>query len=200
MYDELELLGYDAASGEDFVGAGPIMSPSAHLTATAAKYGGGGMTSAAFQASKARALMQLGAKVAAQSSKQNRMRQLAYAGMLPQIPLGVRDNSVAAGATETISPEPGVPLRITQFYASPTIAGLFLVTQITVARVNMLAGSDGVPATLFTPEARRPPFENPILAAGSQIVVGVENIDVAAHPFFGAFMGIDLTPPYARYV
>lgn len=203
--DVLDALGM-GVGGEDFVGAaGPNMA-GIKLNAQAV----GNIRAAQLQSAARRGIMsvspamlaaaQTGAQVIRHQQKTARLRQLAYAGLIPQIPMGVRSNSVAANSTTTISPEPGVPLRITNLTVSPTIAGLFLITQIKVARVDMLAGSDAVPATLFAPESRHPPFENPILAAGSQIVLGVENIDAGAHPFYGAFVGIDLTPPYARYV
>lgn len=181
-------------AGEDFVGA--LTAPKA-MVPRGLNFGGArGLSLSAAQ----KGMLLQGAKMAAAQQQSQRLRKLSYAGLIPQIPLGVRSDSVAANTATTISPEPGVPMRVTNFTVSPTIAGLFLITQITVARVNLLASGDGVPATLFEPASRHPPFENPILAAGSQITVGVENIDSAAHPFYGAFQGIDLTPPYARNV
>lgn len=189
--DALSLLGVggeDYAGGEDYVGAPWVhplrpRHPIQHRPSMA-------------QLAQWSAAHNIGRSVA----KSRRVRQLALAGALPHIPMGVRVNGVAAGASGTTSPEPGVPLRITKFVANDISAPWFLITQLKVARLDMLAGGDAVPMSIFSKDANYPPIENPVLAGGSQITVGFENVDAAPHLFSGAFWGIDLTPAAARIV
>lgn len=186
--DALDLLG---VGGEDYVGALPTlkMNPAAlRLPANARAIANTASNNAAN-------------RLAAQVNKNRRIRQLASAGQLPQIPLGVRSAAtVTAGGTETIAPEPSVPMRLTTFQVAKVIMDFFLINSMKVARLDMLAGSDGVPASAFAPDAVHPPIENPILPAGSQVTVIVENVDGADHAFYGNFFGIDLTPAHARVV
>lgn len=184
--DALDLLG---VSGTDYVGAAPFSNMSALAKAQFAN-----------KASQLKAAAAGGA-LAAQVGKTRKLRQQALAGFIPQIPLGVRSSStVAAGGTATIAPEPSVPMRLTRFEVAPAIADYFLLTSMRVARLDMLAGSDAIPASSFLPNANHCPIENPILPAGSQVTVGVENIDGAAHSFYAMFWGVDLTPAAARIV
>lgn len=179
--DALDVLG---VSGTDYVGATNFRLP-----------GGAAL------ANKLRGAANAGMKLANTVSKTRKLRQQALAGYIPQIPLGVRSSStVAAGGTATIAPEPSVPMRLTRFEVAPAISDYFLLTSMRVARLDMLAGSDAIPASAFLPNAQHPPLENPILPAGSQVSVGVENIDGAAHSFYATFWGVDLTPAAARIV
>lgn len=144
------------------------------------------------------ACMQAGQRVIKSVQRNRRYRREVYAGLVPVIPLAVRDDSVAAGATETISIDVVVPYRIVDFKVAPSIAALFWILDIKVARMSMMA-DHGAPAELFTPDSRHAAFENPILAAGVPPQVSVENLDDdAPHPFYAAFLGTDETPPFAR--
>lgn len=183
--DALSLLG---VSGADYVGLVPSMS------ANLSPAGAAGLARVAQAAAAATPLVR-------QVEKSRRVRQQALAGLVPQIPLGVRSSSaVSAAGTATIAPESAVPMRLTDFQVSSAIAPFFLISSMRVARLDMLAGSDAIPAECFIPNAKHPPIENPILPAGSPVTVGVENIDGAPHFFFGSFWGIDLTPAHARIV
>jgi hypothetical protein len=131
------------------------------------------------------------------------LQQLAMSNYVPQIPLGLGDITTkvkANGGTGTFTPEGSVPLRITNIDIPPSIAPFFVITQFTVARLNLLAGGTPVPAETFMPNSRRPPLEFPILAAGSQITIGVTNIDANDHLFFASVHAIDLTSASARMI
>lgn len=136
---------------------------------------------------------------AAHTAKQE---QLARAGSLPAIVLGVDSGStlITAGSSSTIATGPSVPVRITKFTVASSAAPFFNINEISIARLNLLAGSSGVPAENYIPNAETPPIEAPILPAGSQVVVVVENLDGSSHRFRGAFSCLDLTPPAARIV
>lgn len=139
---------------------------------------------------------------ASSAGKMAQLQQLAMAAYVPQIKLGLGDAStkVKAGTTTNFSPEGSVPLRITQLTVPSSIAPFFAIAQFTVARLNLLAGSVPIPAEEFIPNARHAPLEMPILAAGSQIVVGAQNIDAADHLFLATVTAIDLTSSSARMI
>lgn len=132
--------------------------------------------------------------------KNQKLRQAALAGLVPQVPLPISSSAViAAGAAQTLTTQPGVPMRITKFVVAGSIAPFFGILAITAARINMIAGGgNAVPAEVFAVDAQTPPIENPILGAGAPIVLNLQNIDVADHFFLGSFFGIDLTPAAAR--
>ncbi len=189
--DAFEILGI---AGTDYVGAGPLAAAAAMQQKLPASI-----------AANPR-LMQAAAAalpLARQVDKSRRLRQQALAGMVPQICLpcnsssAVTANSVTNG---TLAPEASVPMRLTEFNVAKAVADYFLINSIRVARLDLLGGSGGVPASVFSPDSRHPPLENPILPAGSPVNVQVENIDAADHFFYSTFFGIDLTPAHARIV
>jgi len=142
------------------------------------------------------------AKFAKQVEKGRKLRQAALAGLIPQVMLPISSAvDVPATSAATLSTQPGVPMRVTDLQVAGSIAPFFAILSITAARMNMVAGSGGrVPAECFVPDAKHPPIENPILGAGAPIVMNVENLDAAAHPFIASFWGVDLTPASARLV
>jgi hypothetical protein len=196
----LALLGVDSPAGHvggmDFVGAAAA-HPSFQLSPQAMQ-------------SFAQAMQHRQAPVAYRpapyqdDSKFRTLQQLAMANFVPQIKLGIGSDpagaKVKAAASASFSPEGSVPLRITQFTVASSIAPFFVITQLTVARLNLLAGAVAVPAEDFIPNARHAPLEIPILAAGSQVVVGVTNVDAADHFFFASVTAIDLTSASARMI
>jgi len=177
--------GGGSVAGVDFVGATPLARPGMFNTAALPQ-----------------AMAPQRSSFSDSDSKIRSLQQLAMANYVPQIQLGVGDSTtkVKAGATISFSPEPSVPLRVTQFTVPGSLAPFFVINSLTIARVNLLAGASAVPAEMFVPNARHAPLENPILSAGSIAVVSVTNIDANDHLFLAAFTGIDLTTPAARMI
>lgn len=118
--------------------------------------------------------------------------------------LGVDSEPQAAGgiagaATLVINSEPNVPMELGWFQTAGSQAPNFLVNAITVARTNLLASADPIPAEslLGGPNGVGGiPISTPVLAAGTRIQTSVTNIDAAAHRFNAAIRGKDLTQRY----
>lgn len=142
------------------------------------------------------------AHAAVKSQKREHLADLAMANYVPQVRLGCSDTTtkVKAAATGIFSPEGSVPLRITMWHVAPSIAPYFAINSIFVARINLMAGSQPVPAEDFISNARNAPLEFPIAAAGSQVSVSATNIDTADHYFMSSFAAIDLTTSASRMV
>ena len=85
---------------------------------------------------------------AVKSQKREHLADLAMANYVPQVRLGCSDTTtkVKAAATGIFSPEGSVPLRITMWHVAPSIAPYFAINSIFVARINLMAGSQPVPA------------------------------------------------------
>ncbi len=118
--------------------------------------------------------------------------------------LGVDSEPQAAGgiagaATLVINSEPNVPMELGWFQTAGSQAPNFLVNSITVARMNLIAGGDPIPAEtlLGGPSGVGGiPISTPVLAAGTRFQTSVTNIDAAAHRFNAAIRGRDLTQRY----
>jgi hypothetical protein len=139
---------------------------------------------------------------AAHAAHLDKQQQLARTQFLPAIFVGIDSGAVLipAGATQAITTEPQVPVRVTKFVVASSCAAFFNVNEIKIARLDLLASASGVPAEQFIPNAETPPIEAPVLPAGSQIVVAVENVSGAPQRFRGGFPAIDLTPAAARII
>ena len=111
----------------------------------------------------------------------------------PQILLGIEDTSVAAASTESVTTESTAALRITDFFVRDAVGDDFLLTEMKISRLDILAGSDPIPASMFRSSVQRPPIETPRLPAGTLLTIGAQNITGAAKRFNGCFVGHDLT-------
>lgn len=147
-----------------------------------------------------------GCDPAYESARDMQQSRLARAQFLPSILLGVDSRpqtgaaDILAGATLSITTEPSVPCCITKFTVSAASSPFFNINGIIVARVNLLAGGQGVPAEAFNPNANTSPIENPVLPAGSQVVTQVENVDAAAHRFRAVYSVLDRTQAGTRCI
>ena len=136
-------------------------------------------------------------------SRDEQLWRQTTAGNLPQIQLGIDSigpfpAGIPGGGPANLTAEPSVPMRITRFIVASSLAPFFVVSAITIARLNLMAGGQAVPAESYLPDAVHPPIEAVILPAGSQIVLATANIDVVPHRFVGSFYGLDLTPARGR--
>lgn len=141
-------------------------------------------------------------RLAQQVNDERRARVLALTGQIPQfiIPASTAVGAdVAAGAAFVLTPIAGVPARITKYEIARVSSPFYSITGITVARMNMFGGGVGAcPADAFSPDAGTPPIENPLVGAGSPIVITGVNEDAAARPFRSNFWAVDRTPAQAR--
>jgi hypothetical protein len=130
------------------------------------------------------------ARRAAQHQYAQDQALLAY---MTQIPIGVEAdvNPVPAGGAFTSTSTPVVSMLVVRFQIPNWVNPFFLITEAKFARVDLLGGSSGIPASDFAPEAITGPLENPEIAAGTPIIVNGTNIDGAPHPFFASFRAID---------
>lgn len=120
------------------------------------------------------------------------LAKAAKARSLPAVLLGFRD-SIAAAATETVTSEPNVKLRPTDLIVRESNADDFVLTSIRIGRVDLITGSVGVPASIFTGAQQRPPISAPVLEAGTNATIGVENLTNAASLFLAAYTCLDLS-------
>lgn len=120
------------------------------------------------------------------------MQKAARARFLPAVLLGFRD-SIAAAATEIVSSEPNVKLRPTDLIVRESNADDFVLTSIKIGRVDLITGSVGVPASIFTGSQQRPPISAPELEAGTNATISVENLTNAASLFLAAYTCLDLS-------
>lgn len=205
-----QVAGMDYVGLNEFPDSGPnvaappsqmIPSPPTGRYVLPPQYSGGGGCRPVYQNPPGGCEMNYGNPMG-DAGKMRALQQLAMANYVPQIllPLGDFTTKVKAGASFSFSPEGSVPLRITQLTIASSIAPFFVVTNFTVARLNLLAGNGGVPAENFIPNARHAPLEIPILAAGSQVIVTVTNFDSSDHFFIANLTAIDLTSASSRMV
>ncbi|MDM7992948.1 MAG: hypothetical protein QUS11_06500 [Candidatus Fermentibacter sp.] len=113
----------------------------------------------------------------------------------PQIPLGGRSGSIAAGATGTITLTPTVGICPTGIEIPEFIGSFFLVTSVTSARQELLGNGVGVSAESFRPDAQNLPrrLEFPQMLPGQDMVVTFLNIDAAPHEAFVTLWALPLT-------
>lgn len=121
----------------------------------------------------------------------------AAAAQAPQSTLGINtldqspNTKVGAGLARTISTSPSVPICLTQFKVSRVSAPFFQLTSIRAAKTEYLSDGQSIPADDYTADSTTPPIRLPMLMPGSQISVGLLNIDSADHHFFAEFRGFD---------
>lgn len=135
-------------------------------------------------------------KQLAQQMKLQKLSAASTAGEVPQALLGIdsldkAQNGIAPGTSLTISVEATDPLRITSLLVDDVIAGDFSISRIQIGRMNLLAGAYPVPASIFKSGIERPPIATPILPAGTEASIEVQNRSGAPRDFKAAFMGID---------
>lgn len=135
------------------------------------------------------------AKQAQSLSHEDKMLQLAQAGKIPQIPMGVPATAIATTVTATIVVTPTVPVRITDFFVDSSIAAACAIISMTMARINLLANANPVPCSGFDPTAgaQRSPLEIRKVPAGSPITLLVQNFSLADITFRAWFQVIDLS-------
>lgn len=136
-------------------------------------------------------------KKMAQEIKLQKLSAASTAGEVPQIFLGIdsrqkAQNGIAPGASLVLSVESTEPLRITNLLVDDAIASDFTISRIQVGRLNLLAGSDPVPAAIFKSSVVRAPIATPILPAGTEAKIEVQNRSQAPRDFVAAFTGIDV--------
>jgi len=136
-------------------------------------------------------------KKMAQEIKLQKLSAASTAGEVPQIFLGIDSrqkapNGIPAGQSLVLAVESTEPLRITNLLVDDAIASDFTISRIQVGRLNLLAGSDAVPAAIFKSSVVRAPIATPILPAGTEAKIEVTNRSQAPRDFVAAFTGIDV--------
>ncbi len=136
-------------------------------------------------------------KKMAQELKLQKLSAASTAGEVPQIFLGIDSrekapNGIPAGNSLVLSVESSEPLRITNLLVDDAIASDFTISRIQIGRLNLLAGSDSVPAAIFKSSVVRAPIATPILPAGTEARLEVTNRSQAPRDFVAAFTGIDV--------
>lgn len=132
------------------------------------------------------------AKARASLKKDIALRKLSMARNLPAIFLGF-DQTVAASGTAQATSEGNVKLRPTDLIIKASNADDFQITSIRIGRVDLLAGSTGIPAGAFVSTVQRPPVSAPELEAGTQSVIALTNITALASRFMAMFTALDLS-------
>lgn len=119
-------------------------------------------------------------------------RQFALARSMPAIFLGF-DSTVAASTSSTASSEGNVSLRPTDLVVRASNAADFLINSMVVGRVNLLAGSTGIPAEAFNTSVVRPPISAPELKAGTAASIALLNLTAASSRFLAMYTALDLS-------
>ncbi len=119
-------------------------------------------------------------------------RQFALARQMPAIFLGF-DQTVAASTAGTATSEGNVSLRPTDLIIRSSNAADWQITSMVVGRVNLLAGSTGIPAEAFNTSVVRPPISAPELKAGTAASIAVTNLTAASSRFMAMYTALDLS-------
>ena len=129
--------------------------------------------------------------VGAKRRKKN-LANMARARNLPQIFLGF-DSTVAASTSATSTAEPNVHLRPTDLVVRAANVEDWLITDIQVGRVNMIAGANGISASCFSPLAYRSVISCPPLQAGTNAQIAVTNLTLASSRFLAHMVCGDIS-------
>lgn len=119
-------------------------------------------------------------------------RNFALARSMPAIFLGF-DQTVAASTAGTATSEGNVSLRPTDLVVRASNAADWQITNMTVGRVNLLAGSTGIPAEAFNTSVVRPPISAPELKAGTVASIALTNLTAASSRFLAMYTALDLS-------
>lgn len=130
--------------------------------------------------------------VGARRKKKMNLAKMALAGRLPQIFLGF-DSTVAAATAATSTAEPNVHLRPTDLVVRAANVEDWLITDIQVGRVNMIAGANGISASAFSPLARRSVISCPPLQAGTNAQLAITNLTAASSRFLAHMVCGDIS-------
>lgn len=160
------------------VGADYVGEDMSYLLATGADYVGAG---APFQMRHPAAALQ-------GVNKKN----FALARSMPAIFLGF-DKTIAASGSDSATSEGNVSLRPTDLVVRASNAPDWQITNMTVGRVNLLAGSTGIPAEAFNTSVVRPPISAPELKAGTVASIALTNLTAASSRFLAMYTALDLS-------
>ena len=119
-------------------------------------------------------------------------RQFALARQMPAIFLGF-DQTVAASTAGTATSEGNVSLRPTDLIVRSSNAADWQITSMVVGRVNLLAGSTGIPAEAFNTSVVRPPISAPELKAGTAASIAITNLTAASSRWLAMYTALDLS-------
>lgn len=118
--------------------------------------------------------------------------KMAFARHMPAIFLGF-DQNVNASASANATSEGNVALRPTDLVVRASNAEDFQISQLTIGRTNLLAGSTGIPCAAFNTSVVRPPISAPVLEAGTVATVGLTNLTAATSRFLAMYTCLDLS-------
>lgn len=113
------------------------------------------------------------------------LQRLAQIGRLPGIYLGFNE-SVTANTSESVQSEPNISLRPTDLMVNEGNCDSFDIDDIKVGQYSMIAGSQDIPASIFSTRAVRPPLSSPVLGGGTNAVIDVANLSGADQVFRAA--------------
>lgn len=117
--------------------------------------------------------------------------RFALASRLPQVFLGF-DTTVAASTSAASTAEPSVHLRPTDLIVRGNAAD-FLITTMQVGRVNMIVGSNGIPAEIFGANIKRPAISSPKLQGGTNAQLNLTNLTAGSSRFLAALVCLDVS-------